>query len=71
MRESKLSEARRIALLWAAAHAQLGRFGTIITAQTVVQRDRIVQTACLNLAQRLEKVAIGMKQPARARPARL
>jgi hypothetical protein len=62
MREGKLSETKRAAVLQAMEHRQLGRVGTLVTNQTIVRPDRIVQVACLTLVKRLGSVAAGMAQ---------
>ncbi|MGO8847463.1 MAG: DUF3800 domain-containing protein [Methylocella sp.] len=62
LRESKLQDHKRAAVLSAMADRRLGRFGTIITSSTVVRMDRIVQIACLTLANRLSTIAAGMVQ---------
>ncbi|HKW52376.1 MAG TPA: DUF3800 domain-containing protein [Stellaceae bacterium] len=56
----RLTDRRRLAVLKAMDHQQLGRFGTIITAGTVVAPDKIIAVACLTLANRLASVAEGM-----------
>src|SRR5271166_937925 len=68
MRERKLSEAKQAAVLQAMAHRELGRVGTLVTNQTIVRLDRIVQVACLTLVRRFESVAVGMAELGLWRP---
>jgi Protein of unknown function (DUF3800) len=56
----RLSERKRLAVLAAMAHHQLGRFGTIITSSTIVPLDQVIQIACGTLANRLAHVAEGL-----------
>jgi hypothetical protein len=62
LRESKLSKTKREAVLAAIPRGTLGRFGTIMTADTMVGRDQIMITTCGTLANRLARVAAGMAQ---------
>lgn len=62
LRDSKLTNGKRAAVLAAMAHLQLARLGTVITCNTVVALDKVVMVACLSLVKRLENVALGMIQ---------
>ena len=69
LREGKLDDAKREAVLAATSHYALGRFGTIITSDTMIAQDRIMLVGCLNLANRLAHVAEGMAALGLWRPA--
>jgi hypothetical protein len=60
LRENRLSNSKRAALIDATAPTLLGRFGTIITSQTIIPLDDVVQVACLTLTNRLTRIAKGV-----------
>jgi Protein of unknown function (DUF3800) len=62
LREGRLSESRRAAVIDATAPGQLGRFGVLVTNETAVRIEQIVQVACLSLVKRLNQTAVGIKQ---------
>jgi hypothetical protein len=56
----RLSEAKRLAVLNAMANAQLSRFGAVITNSTLVPREWVFTTACMELAKRFASVTESM-----------
>jgi hypothetical protein len=62
LREGRLSEGRRAAVIDATAPRELGRFGVLVTNKTAVRMEQIVQVACLSLVKRLNQTAVGIKQ---------
>jgi hypothetical protein len=62
LREGRLSEVRRAAVIDATTPAQLGRFGTLVTNQTAIRKEQVVQIACLSLVKRMSQTAAGIKQ---------
>jgi hypothetical protein len=56
----RLSDTKRLAVLSAISPRELARFGTIMTANTIVPVDQIVMIACQTLAKRLANIAEGM-----------
>jgi hypothetical protein len=62
LRDGKLAQAKRDAVLAAMSHYALGRFGTIITSATIVAPEKIIPTASLTLGNRLGHIAGGMIQ---------
>jgi Protein of unknown function (DUF3800) len=62
LREGRLSEARRVAVIDATAPQQLGRFGTLVTNQTAIREEQVVRIACLSLVRRVNQTAKGIKQ---------
>lgn len=58
--KDRISEAKRIAVLSAMDSKQLGRFGIVITNQTLISPDQIMPVACGSLASRFATIAEGM-----------
>jgi hypothetical protein len=58
----RLTDARRRAVLAVTDHQQLGRFGIVITSETIVPLKQVIPFACATLFNRMRGVTLGMNE---------